>query len=70
MNGPKVVNAAPGGREVDGASGYMLESLSIWWYSRLRQGYGVASACLAEAASGEGGVKIHPVQIISREVQL
>jgi hypothetical protein len=33
MNGPKVVNAAPGGREVDGASGYMLESLSIWWYS-------------------------------------
>jgi hypothetical protein len=37
MNGPKVASfAAPVGRKVDGVSGYMLGSLWIWRYSRLR----------------------------------
>ena len=62
MNGPKVVNAAPGGREVDGASGYMLESLSIWWYS-----FAIRYKLFL---GGWRAVKIRPAQIISREVQL
>ncbi len=46
----------------------MLESLSIWWYSRLSAyaltGYG------GRAAKAWAEVKTHPVQTISREVQL